>query len=438
MADILDFGGVRVLTSNAAPGAGYVARFYQSGTTTPVTVYSDSSLGTPLGTSVTADSAGRVAAAWSSGGAIKCVWEDATGAVVDTIDPVLSVSATTTGAEDISFTPTVELPFTNVQDAIVGAAESAASGYAVFGLGITGNATLLANIDATNIGAGAARFDGTTTGTFPTGVAAADGGIVEEWRQSSGAAMMMLYHATTDRIFHRRMAASTWGTWRENITVNQGAVEGDTIYRTASAWARLAKGTAAQVLRMNSGATAPEWASSAAPVLLASKTASASATLDFTETNNAVYSRYLFVLKAVKPTTDNVALTTRFSTDAGATYDAGASAYSYVGLGRDSSGESTNNASAVATSIFLTLATAGAGNAAAEFGVSGEVNLFHASSGALRTRLTGLIDYDDTSGNQVMVTIAGRRQATQDTDAIRFLMSSGTIASGTIELWGEP
>lgn len=35
---------------------------------------------------------------------------------------------------------------------------------------------------------------------------------------------------------------------------------GDLLYRGATEWERLAKGTAAQVLRMNSGATAPEWA----------------------------------------------------------------------------------------------------------------------------------------------------------------------------------
>lgn len=38
------------------------------------------------------------------------------------------------------------------------------------------------------------------------------------------------------------------------------AVAGDVIYATgAGAWGRLAKGTALQVLRMNAGATAPEW-----------------------------------------------------------------------------------------------------------------------------------------------------------------------------------
>lgn len=38
------------------------------------------------------------------------------------------------------------------------------------------------------------------------------------------------------------------------------AAQGDTLYRGASAWSRLAKGTALQVMRMNAGATAPEWA----------------------------------------------------------------------------------------------------------------------------------------------------------------------------------
>jgi hypothetical protein len=439
MADLLDFGGVRVLTSNAAPGAGYVARFYESGTTTPVTVYTDATLGTALGTSVTADSAGRVAAAWSSGGSIKCVWEDATGAVVDTIDPVVSVSASSSGASDISFDPTVALPFTDVQAAIEGAAASAASGYAVFGIGITGNATLLVALDATNIGAGTYRFDGTTTGTYPTGVAAADAGIIEHWRQASGAAMQMLYHATTDRIFHRRMAASAWGTWRENITTNQGAVEGDSIYRGASAWTRLAKGTALQVLRMNSGTTAPEWASSGAPVLLASKTASASATLDFTEMNNTLYSVHFLRFKALKPTTDSVELRARLSSDAGVSYLASAGAYRWAVEQRPDTSGSDGGASASATSINISTDNAAGllGNAAGEDGVSGDLYIRNAGSGSLKT----VIEFDgsahDKDGSYAKINGGGTQTTAALTDAIRVLMSSGTIASGTVELWGE-
>jgi len=35
--------------------------------------------------------------------------------------------------------------------------------------------------------------------------------------------------------------------------------EGDILYRASTTWSRLAKGTAGQLLQMNSGATAPEW-----------------------------------------------------------------------------------------------------------------------------------------------------------------------------------
>lgn len=259
MADLLDFAGVRAFTSNAGAGAGYIARFYQSGTTTPVTVYTSSDLGTAHGTSVTADASGVFPAVWAASGSVKCTIETPAGAVVQTIDPVFSYSSDTTGASGVSFEPTVDLPYTNVQDAIEGAAASAASGFATYGIGITGNATLLANIDATDIGAGVYRFDGTTTGTLPTGVAAADTGLVEHWRQSASTAMQFLFHATTDRVFHRRMASTAWGTWREVITSNQAPAQGDLLYRAASAWTRLAKGAVDQALYMNAGLTAPEW-----------------------------------------------------------------------------------------------------------------------------------------------------------------------------------
>lgn len=42
--------------------------------------------------------------------------------------------------------------------------------------------------------------------------------------------------------------------------ISPTTTEGDLIYRGATVDARLAKGTAKQILRMNSGATAPEWA----------------------------------------------------------------------------------------------------------------------------------------------------------------------------------
>lgn len=46
--------------------------------------------------------------------------------------------------------------------------------------------------------------------------------------------------------------------WVEALGIASEA-EGDILYRDSSKWTRLAKGTASQQLRMNAGATAPEW-----------------------------------------------------------------------------------------------------------------------------------------------------------------------------------
>ena len=161
-----------------------------------------------------------------------------------TLDPAPTSQGAGAAASAVSFNPTISIPETNVQDAIEAAANLAVSGFAIFGLGITGNATLLAALDATGTGAGLYRFDGTTTGTYPTGVVAGDTGLVELWRQSASTAMMELHHATTNRVFRRRLTATVWGAWREEINVDQATARGDIARRGASAWERLALGAA--------------------------------------------------------------------------------------------------------------------------------------------------------------------------------------------------
>lgn len=278
MSDLLDFSPPGQTTFTLSGAKAY---FYDAGTTTPRTVYTDQTETVPHPSPLVADASGRWAQAFVSGGPVKVVVTQADDSTGYTLDPCEKVAAAGAGASQISFSPTVDLPFTNVQAAIEGAAASAASGFTPFGLGVTGSVELLANLDATNIATGQYRFDGTTTGTFPTGVSASDTGAVELIRETSGSAWMWLYHDTTDRLFVRRMSSSSWGTWREDITANIGATEGDLIYRGASAWTRLAKGTARQVLRMNAGATAPEWTSSAFTFLSSQNTTSGTA-FDFT------------------------------------------------------------------------------------------------------------------------------------------------------------
>lgn len=257
MPDQLAFLPERVFTSAAMPGAGYRVEFFQSGTTTPVTVYTTAALSVAHPSPLVCDANGVFPAVFSTGGAIKAVITKPDGSSYYTLDPVFRVPTSASGATEITFAPTVALPFDNVQAAIEGAAASAASGFTPFGLGVTGTNALLANIDATNIASGAYRFDNTTTGTFPTGVTAANTGTVQLERENSGDAVMWLQSGSVDRAFFRRLASSTWGAWQEVILVPQGAASGDIIYRGASAWLRLGIGSAGQRIGVSSGA--PAW-----------------------------------------------------------------------------------------------------------------------------------------------------------------------------------
>ena len=170
-------------------------------------------------------------------------------------------------------------------------------------------------------------------------------------------------------------------------------------------------------------------------VLLASKTASASASLSFTEFDNAVYRYYEFVLENVKPATDAVGLLMRFSTDAGATYDAGASDYTYGLIGLQVTSSVTQSTSAGNGRIELTF-NADVGNAAGERGVSGQLTLFNPGLTTEQTRIKIDTVWHNPLGVITTATGHGVRLADQDTNAVRFLFGSGNIASGTIRLYG--
>lgn len=237
--------------------------------------------------------------------------------------------------------------------------------------------------------------------------------------------------AATARINLGVQAAGDTLTSLEGLSL----VQGDLLYATgADTLVRLPKGTAGQVLKMNSGATAPEWSSSGLRLLLATRVASGSATLDFTEFNNSLYNRYEFELENVLPATDGTALMSRTSTNGGSSYDAGASDYSHgrtqktLAAAEDDSGGngSTGN---------ITLVT-NIGNAAGEQGVTGILRLWSPGSAVRTTARWDLHTFDAGAGGICMVSGAGARLANQDTDALRFLMSSGNITSGTIRMYG--
>lgn len=113
---------------------------------------------------------------------------------------------------------------------------------------ISGDGSQLSGVGL-NVGGGTVTagdvlyYDGTTWTRLPKGTAA------QVLKMNTGA------------------TAPEWGTdaiGSGGITVPASSVAGDTLYYDGSVYTRLAKGAAAQVLTMNTGATAPEWATVAA------------------------------------------------------------------------------------------------------------------------------------------------------------------------------
>ena len=168
-------------------------------------------------------------------------------------------------------------------------------------------------------------------------------------------------------------------------------------------------------------------------VLLASKDASASPTLDFTEFDHSLYRYYEFELEDFKPTSDAVTLVVRLSPD-GILYDVNPSDYMHAGAGA-----STNSPAAFALSalgaIRLTFPLS-VGNAAAEAGVTGTVKVFHAGNVAKKTKIMADLLSDDENGGLARWASGGQQVPAQVTMGMRFFYSAGNIASGTIRMYG--
>ena len=97
--------GFRVTDANGDPVSGAKLKFYDSGTTTPKTVYADSALSTSLGSTVTCDSGGYPTSdgstktlIWTGTASYKVVITDANDATIATHDGITgAIDSTTIG-----------------------------------------------------------------------------------------------------------------------------------------------------------------------------------------------------------------------------------------------------------------------------------------------------------------------------------------------------
>lgn len=115
MSDLLDFSPPGQ-TSYSLSGA--KARFYNSGTTTPRTVYTGQAEAVAHPVPLVADANGVFPQVFVSGGAVKVVVTKSDDSTGYTLDPCVKTAASGSAASLISFSPTVDIPETNAQAAI--------------------------------------------------------------------------------------------------------------------------------------------------------------------------------------------------------------------------------------------------------------------------------------------------------------------------------
>jgi hypothetical protein len=179
----------------------------------------------------------------------------------------------------------------------------------------------------------------------------------------------------------------------------------------------------------DTGATGP----SGALIFIDSKVAAASASLDFTTGINSTYDEYVLELVNVVLGTAGQNLLLRTSTDGGSTFDAAASDYFYAGNSWTSAGVSTVLSSAGAGLILVASNVTGT---ASHGGVSGSIRFYNPAGTASFKSFILDIQNGRSATAMDMFRLAACRAATADIDAVRIIANTGTIASGTVRLYG--
>lgn len=148
--------------------------------------------------------------------------------------------------------------------------------------------------DITGVTATSPLTGGGTSGDVTVGIQASS-------TTQSGAVQLSDSTSTTSSVLAATPTAvkSAYDLANAAIAKTTVTTAGDIIYRNATVPTRLGIGTAGQVLKVNSGATAPEWATASAGALTLISTTNASAassTVTFSSCFSATYRNYLVMV----------------------------------------------------------------------------------------------------------------------------------------------
>ena len=173
-------------------------------------------------------------------------------------------------------------------------------------------------------------------------------------------------------------------------------------------------------------------------VLISSQTASSSASISFTTGINSTYKEYQFYFINCRPATDSVNFTFNLSTDAGSNYNVTKTSTFFFGYHNEADNDTGviyESAQDLAQSTGEEIIVPSLGNDADQ-NASGTLTLFNPSSTTYVKHYIARVN--DMSAADYMNDCykAGYGNTTSAVDAIRFKMSSGNIADGTILMYG--
>ena len=202
---------------------------------------------------------------------------------------------------------------------------------------------------------------------------------------------------------------------------------GDILYSSASnVLSKLAVGSNTEVLTLSSGV--PSWAAGGGTgegwEFISSVTGSTSPNLNFTSGIDSTYTGYAFVFENIRPQINGDSFNLRTSTNAGVSYDAGASDYAWNSNAFFDDNDDRIKISSSSGTVSSTLGRS----------ISGMLILYN-PSGAYST-ISSSVGYIGTTGIYQRSSLTGRRKSSSDVDAIRFFMTSSNITSGTIYMYG--
>lgn len=192
-------------------------------------------------------------------------------------------------------------------------------------------------------------------------------------------------------------------------------------------------GNAGKFLTTNG--TNSSWGAAASSfVLIKTQPASASTTVDFINGTGGVvldstYKAYVLVITGLLAGTSTADLWMRTSTNAGSSFDSGATDYSY-GETQIRAGTATGISAGGDTKIILTSKVASSATP-----VHGFVYIFNPSATTVQAEVGFQLFGTNSDGNSQATFGQGARASNADIDAFRILMSTGTF-SATLSLYG--